>query len=404
MKTRNELTAAGLAELYEQLERRLADLGLESQPAVAARLLELSRDPGAGLADYANIVRNDPSLSGRLLRLSNSAFFAQRQPVTSVDRACVLLGLDRLRAMSLGFYLSRAAATDAGARISREVWGQSVYRACLAAEISRTLAPSLAPEAFVVGLMMDSAVPLTHKLLGEPYEEHYGQSLPPLKGFNIETTQFAFTHVDVAAVLARRWKFPEVLAKPIEWHHTPPAPGGRHEPVHVLHRVAYYVGSVGLRPDGTPAQRAPMATTAEIHLGLDPGRLADHVSRTTDEYDAVLGLFSDVADSLETTYLAAAVHQQLVNVLDEQMASEIADASRPRPQQFRLGGMTVTLRPEADGIGTAYTYDRRGEPLSTYRFLFASETVESLREALGLEPDPGDDLHAIGDFLQKLAA
>jgi HD-like signal output (HDOD) protein len=404
MTPRNSLTASDVADLHEQLARRLAEAGVESQPAVAARILDLTKDPSTGLNEYAKVIRHDPALSGRLIRLANSAFFAQRKPVTNVDRACVLLGLDRLRSVSLGFYLSRAAATDSGQSLSREVWSQSLYRACLAAEIARGQAPTLIAEAFVVGLMLDAGIPLTHRLQGGAFEAVYGRGAPPLKTFHAELAELPFTHVDVAAVLTRRWKFPELLAKPIEWHHTPPGSAHRQDPVHTLHRIAYYVGSIGLRADGAPAQRAPMASTAETHLGVDAGRLAELVAQATGEYSAVVELFSDVADSLEASRLASAVHQQLVDVLDEQMATEIADSTRPRPQQFRLGGLTITLRPDVNGLGTAYTYDSSGEPLSTYRFMFASETVESLREALGLELDARDDTDAIGEYLSKLAA
>jgi hypothetical protein len=247
-------------------------------------------------------------------------------------------------------------------------------------------------------------VPLTHRLLGASFERLHDLGLSPAKSFGVEFGEHPFTHVDVVTVLARRWKFPDVLAKPIAWHHSPPAPRSPRDAVHTLHRIAYYSGAMELRPDGKPLRRTPLAEAAEVHLGLEAGHIADIVGRATREYDGVLDLFSDVADSLEATYLAAAVHQQLVDVLDEQMASEFADSSRPREQQFRLGGLTLMLRPDADGLGTAYTYDSRGDPLSTYRFIFASETVHSLREALGLESHEGDDVDAISEYLQKVAA
>ncbi|HZW08388.1 MAG TPA: HDOD domain-containing protein [Phycisphaerales bacterium] len=404
MTPRNSLTASELADLHCELARRLAEVGLASQPPIAARILDLTKDPTTGLNEYAKVIRHDPALSGRLIRLANSAFFAQRKPVTNVDRACVLLGLDRLRSVALGFYLSRGAATEADQRLSREVWSQSLYRACLAAEIARSQAPTLVSEAFVIGLMLDAGIPLTHALLGGPFKSVYRRGLPPMKMHHAELAELPYTHVDVVGVLTRRWRFPDLLSKPIEWHHTPPGAGGRQDPVHALHRIAYYVGSIVLCADGAPAQRAPMAAAAEAHLGLDAGRLAAMVAQATGEYSAVVELFSEVADALEASRLASAVHQQLVDVLDEQMASEIADATRPRPQQFRLGGLTITLRPDSDGLGTAYTYDSSGEPLSTYRFIFASETVESLREALGLESDARDDADAISEYLTKLAA
>src|SRR5205823_4861273 len=81
----------------------------------------------------SEIIRADAALAGRVLRLANCAFFAQRQPITNLDRSCVLLGVDRLKSVALGFYLSRAAAGDPRQSLSRRIWGQSVYRACLSA-------------------------------------------------------------------------------------------------------------------------------------------------------------------------------------------------------------------------------------------------------------------------------
>lgn len=404
MKSRNDLTATEVASLHEALDRRLSGLGVETQPSVVGRVLELTRDPDAGMSDYAKIIRNDAALSGRLLRLANSAFFAQRKPVTSTDRACVLLGLERLRSIALGFYLAKASATDAAQRISREVWGQSVFRACLAAEVSRTVAPGRASEAFVIGLMLDAGVPLTHQLLGEKFEGLYAQGFSPLKSFRVECTEHEFTHVDVIGVLGRRWKIPELLLKPIEWHHTPPGPSGKQDPLRLLHRVAYYVGSIELDAEGRPKQAVPMAATAESHLGLGGVEIREIVERCSAEYGDVVELFGDVADRLEVSHLAATVHRQLVEVLDDQLEGQLGGETRPGPQQFKLGGLQVTLRAEDDGLGTAFAYDSKGEPLSMYRFLFASETGTSIRAALGLEADPSDDLDAVSEYLTRLAA
>lgn len=405
MKARSELTAAELADLSEDLGRRLREIGIETQPAMATSILELTQDPDAGMQEYARIIRNDAGLTGRLIRLSNSAFFAQRKPVTSIDRACVLLGTERVRSVALGFYLSRAAASDTGSVVAREVWGQSVFRACLAAEIARTVAPAHSSEAFIIGLMLDAGLPLMHRLEGAVFESLYLEGFAPTKSFNIEFTQFPYTHVDVVGALISWWKFPDVLGKPIVWHHTPPPPAiDAGDPLHLLYRIAYYVGAIALESGGRPAQRLPLASSAAAHLGLESAALSGIVSRAADEYDAVLDLFSDVADPVMEPDLATRVHTQLIGLLDDQMESSLSDATRPGPQQFRLGGFLVLLRPEDDGQGTAFTYDSAGRPLSTYRFLFAAETAGSLRAALGLDPDVDDDVDTVGEYLQRLAA
>ncbi len=404
-KARNLLTAEEVTTLYKELDVKLGQIGIETQPAVATKILDLTKDPDAGMADYAKIICNDAALSGRLLRLANSAFFAQRKPVTNIDRACVLLGTGRLKSIALGFYLSRAAASDAAARISREIWGQSVYRACLATELAKKLCPEQAPEAFVIGLMLDAAIPLAHKLLGKPFEYLYDEDLTPIKSFNTEFERHPFTHIDLISVLMRRWKFPELLTKPIEWHHTPPPPIGRHDPLGKLHRLAYYVGAVKLTPDGKPDRPLPMQETARSQLELATGDLRSIITKSNAEYDLVIDLFSGVADGIgDPDKLAEQVHMQLISVLDEDIASEIADTTKPGPQYFTLGGLTVMLRPEDDGVGTAFAYDSAGEPLSTYRFIFATETASSICDALGLEKEPGDDIETMTEYIDKLAA
>src|SRR5690606_18605990 len=89
MKPRSTLTAAEIDALMADLGRRLEGVGVETQPEVAAKVLSLVSDPNSGLRQFAEVIKADPALSGRMLRLANSALFAQYEPVTNLERACV---------------------------------------------------------------------------------------------------------------------------------------------------------------------------------------------------------------------------------------------------------------------------------------------------------------------------
>ena len=71
------------------------DLG--SPPHVVHRLNELVDDPRASIADIAEVIRTDPSLSARLLRLANSAFYSFPGRVDTVYRALTLIGTKQVR-------------------------------------------------------------------------------------------------------------------------------------------------------------------------------------------------------------------------------------------------------------------------------------------------------------------
>ncbi|MBW2215799.1 MAG: HDOD domain-containing protein, partial [Deltaproteobacteria bacterium] len=64
---------------------------------VATKLVELAADDSCSARDLANLIEKDPSLSVRLLKLANSAFFRTLYPVTTLTQAVVKVGFQHLR-------------------------------------------------------------------------------------------------------------------------------------------------------------------------------------------------------------------------------------------------------------------------------------------------------------------
>jgi HD-like signal output (HDOD) protein len=408
-KPRSALSASELEAMLGSLGQKLDQMGIETQPEVANRILRLVSDPNAGLRKHADVVKSDPALTGRLLRLANSAFFAQRQPVTNLERACVLLGLERLKAISLGFYLSKGAAGDANGIISRRVWGESVYRACLASELARTIAPRFAAEAFIVGLMLDSGIPLTHKLLAKQAASIFEKTEPPTRLFKEEYGTLPFTHVDVVTALARRFRLPELIAKPLEWHHVQPAPTDTPSPVQMLHRVSYYVGAiqldVGALGEPAPKDDAPLSGVAEKMLGIRSDRLGGMVKAAGAEYGAVIQMFNEVADSMgNMADHAERIHVQLTGVLDQALADQFRKETERAGQVFELGEQHVEVELDALGRVAAYLKDSSGIRLLSCTLDRGDLDVQQIYEALGIEDATDQQTYELQDFLKLLAA
>lgn len=388
-----------------QLAERLDRIGIVTQPEVACRLLDLANDPDAQVIQYCRVIKHDAALSGKLLRLANSAFFAQRQAVTTLDRAGVLLGLERLRAFSLGFYLARGATTDPTNVVSRRVWGESAFRAFLAAELARKAFPALAGEAFVVGLMLDSGIPLMLKLVGAPMQVILDETPKPGRLHARESASLPFTHTDVIATLAGRWKLPDLLAKPLEWHHTP-VDGQATNPLNRLQRLAYYVGSLDLNErTQLPDEPAPLSSLAGRVLGVDAESLSQAVKRASAEYQAATGLFTGIAESLDDPdAVAARAHAQLVGFLEHAVTSPGFAVAAPQAQRFRLGGHQVEIAAAEPGWLNAILLDGGGERIAAYRMAPNPSSLALVRQAFGLEAAPGDEDDKAMAFLARLAA
>ena len=415
MKARNQISATELAELHQFIGRRLDALGIDSQPEVALKLLELTKDSKAQLRDYASIIKADQAISGRVLKLANSAMFAQRTSVTTLDRACTLLGIERLKAVAMGFHLSRAASTnDASIRdLSRDVWGQSVFRACMASQAARIIAPNLVAEAFIIGLMLDAGIPLAAKIAGPHYVHAHKTLTNPPKFHRHEMEAMEFSHIDIMSVLGVKWRLPELLTRPIELHHTRPAENARDDGPGRLHRIAFIVGQLELdvaelKKSGS-LLNADGGTFGAIRrlLAISEQQMSQLVASSVKEYKVMLDIFAEVASAIvNIDDLTAMAHNCLVGHLDNELAQTLAREHGPNASKVALTiqGSNIEVVRDSDGSIVAFVVDSEGNRVVSHRLSRDTESPLAICEHLGLEAPAEADALALSKGVRSLAA
>lgn len=403
---RKDLPPAEVEALHQRLSRLLDTVGVETQPKVATQLIELSQNPDAQIKEYNDVIRTDAALTGRVLRLANSAIYAQRQPVTRLERALVILGVERIKAVSLGFYLSRSVAAAGAREMSRRTWGESVYRASLAAAMAKATCPHLAPEAFIVGLMLDCAQPLMARLMGEEYEALHAEHRNPQKLHAAEWANLEYTHTDLVGALVTRWKLPDVLARPIAWHHSSPQVGKSSDPCVLLHRLAFYVGAVQLTESGDqPIVRAPMSSIAERLFEVLPTQVETVVRATGQVYQDTMGVFSDIGDAIgQVDAISDAVQSQLVEMMDQQMQRAVKAESKGGPERLHICGQQIEVEPGSNGEVIAYINSSSGQRMISCNVVPMQETPESVGRMLGLDEAPAKDLGELMRVMRQMAA
>jgi len=67
-----------------------SDTAMPMLPALAGDVMTLALDPDVSVLRIARVISKEQVLATRVLRLANSALFAQRTPVTNLDRACLV--------------------------------------------------------------------------------------------------------------------------------------------------------------------------------------------------------------------------------------------------------------------------------------------------------------------------
>src|ERR1700722_93712 len=78
---------------------------LPSLPAIAMQVIDLAQKKEVDIAEIARIISKDPALSSKILRTVNSSFYGRSQTVSTISHALVILGLQSVKTLVLGFSL-----------------------------------------------------------------------------------------------------------------------------------------------------------------------------------------------------------------------------------------------------------------------------------------------------------
>jgi HD-like signal output (HDOD) protein len=199
-------------------------LELPTLPVVGRRLIEDLADDEADIPRIAAVIEMDPGLTARIVGLANSAYFVAPSPVYTVSDAIGrVLGLELVRGIALGVALN--APFDPrrcpGFRCDR-YW----FVAVATASLGRSLAPELRPpvagaaeSAFLCGLLCNIGLMVLASVHPAAMDEVFREAVesdgePGLAV--LEERVLGINHRQAAAVLARRWHLPQVLAAALE--------------------------------------------------------------------------------------------------------------------------------------------------------------------------------------------
>jgi HD-like signal output (HDOD) protein len=196
---------------------------LPSLPRIAIEILALAENPNVALPALARIVSQDAALVSKVLRTVNSSFYGLSQRVSGIDHALVVLGMEGVKTLVLGFSLvaDLKKAKPRGGFDHLAYWRRSLYGATAARIFAEQFGVPLLEEAFLSALLMDIGMLALDQVLGAEYAEITAKA-PSHAGLGpMEMAALGMNHAEVTAVLAQHWKLPPSLALPMAHHHKP---------------------------------------------------------------------------------------------------------------------------------------------------------------------------------------
>lgn len=191
--------------------------GLYSMPAVAAEVLELTRNSQIDVHALRLCIERDPALVVKLLRVVNSPALGLGRRITDLDEALALLGVKPLNLLVLGFSLPDGLTRDLGAEALGWYWKNTLSRAVAAQALAQTLQQTRGSEAFLAGLLQDVGVLALVRVVRGPYLDFLNEVIKNGADLHrLEVASLGFDHTELSAELLRHWHMPPVLADAID--------------------------------------------------------------------------------------------------------------------------------------------------------------------------------------------
>ena len=253
---------------------------LPSPPDILAILQQKAGDEEVEIEEIEGLLRQDPALVAKLLRLVNSSFFALRYKVNNISHAVVLVGFRTLRSLIFAAFADEVYREEMpGYGFARRgLWRHSVRCAFTA----RTLAlravveQTFAEDLFVGGLLHDlGKVLLWPTVRGRQDEFDGALATPEGDLLNAERLVCGIDHCEAGALVARRWGLAENLTEAIACHHAPETSVHYPKQVSAVHLVDWVLSElrVGLLPGHSHHTR--LMEGAADRLALDGAAIED---------------------------------------------------------------------------------------------------------------------------------
>jgi HD-like signal output (HDOD) protein len=283
--------ACNLYELVGDDAVRRVIGGIERLPPVPSTYAELTRvlaNSEAGVDDAARVIKQDVSMTAKLLQLVNSAFFTTGGEVSTIEAAVMRLGFQTIKGLVLTV---EVFVEHPGEQVDGITVESLRDHGVLAGEIARGIVDGAqqADDAFTAGMLHD----IGKLLLLAKLPDHLRQALDlarreSLAQYVAEQRLFGVTHAEIGAYLLALWGLPYPIVEAVANHHTPSrvesADAGVLLAVHVANGLAHEIESGATADRAADLEQCPLIDRDYLARVGAAERLDDWRARVREEH------------------------------------------------------------------------------------------------------------------------
>ena len=241
-------------------------------PRSVQQVLSLADDINCNPRELVRVVEHDPVLTGRMLKVVNSAYFGLSRRISTVKEALAFVGLNTLKNVALTL-----AAVGALPRKNRaglpmdEFLAHSLAVGGISRWVANTahLGVKQADRAFLVGLLHAFGQVVLALELPEVYSKLAGKAVEDGVALHtLEEAELGTNHFRISAMVAERWQLDQGIVDTVHYYRVSP-PDFERSP---LMNALWAGAAIMANHQGKPFNE-PMPQGFEAHLGTDIDQL-----------------------------------------------------------------------------------------------------------------------------------
>lgn len=198
---------------------------LPSPKGVALTVMQLCQQENISLTEVAHVIKGDPALAGRVIKVANTINPNKRRPIAAISpETLIIIGTNAVQQIVLGFSLVNQNQEGKCANFDYPYfWSHSIATAAATQAIGATTRIAPPAEMFTCGLLAS----VGRISLASVRPEAYSDILAKTRGkdtaalTNEETARFGMHHCELSHHMMSDWGLPRFYSEAVMFHENP---------------------------------------------------------------------------------------------------------------------------------------------------------------------------------------
>ncbi|MCG8635028.1 MAG: HDOD domain-containing protein [Desulfobacterales bacterium] len=240
-------------QILKMIQKRESEL--PTLPVVIDRIISVASDENTTTEKLAEVISYDQGMTNKLLKLANSVYYAQKNPVETLKRAISVIGFDEIIGIALGMGILSSISDKGGLTLDmKALWIHGIGVATVSKELAKRTNPGIASKIFIPALLHDMGKVIFSVYFKQEYTQVRQFAMENKKPLYFsENAVLKLDHAILSALLMKRWDFPPSIMIPCRFHHNPESSPVqfRHQSL-IINLADYLTQKAGIGHSGNP--------------------------------------------------------------------------------------------------------------------------------------------------------